>query len=56
MVGNMIREFVFTINFETKWKTLGLDDDDLISLEQALLANPQAGVVVQNTGGLRSGD
>jgi hypothetical protein len=49
----MIRVFVLTKTFETNWKKLGLNDDDLMSLQQMLLSNPQAGVVIQNTGGLR---
>lgn len=44
---------MLTKTFETNWKTLGLDDDDLMTLQQTLLANPQMGVVIQNTGGLR---
>ncbi|MFA7502855.1 MAG: type II toxin-antitoxin system RelE/ParE family toxin [Anaerovoracaceae bacterium] len=49
----MIREFVLTATFDKKWEALGLNDDDLIDLQQLLLSNPQAGAVVQNTGGLR---
>ena len=32
---------------------MGLDDSDLISLEQLLLQNPQKGDVIEGTGGAR---
>jgi len=39
--------------FSAKWSKLGLDDDDLIALESLLLDNPEAGVLIPGTGGLR---
>ena len=35
------------------WKALGLDDDAQQSLENILLANPKAGAVIPNCGGVR---
>jgi len=42
----MIREFIRTVIFEEDWKNAGLNDDDLIELENILLKNPKAGVVI----------
>jgi hypothetical protein len=39
--------------FSAKWKKLGLDDDDLIALEELLLDDPDAGPIIPGTGGLR---
>lgn len=49
----MTREFVFTAPFNNCWKALGLNDDNLKELELALLKNPQAGDVIEGTGGAR---
>jgi len=49
----MIREFVYTSKFDREWKTLGLTEDDLIPLEEFLLENPDAGVIMEGTGGIR---
>lgn len=49
----MTRLFVMLPEFEKQWKKLGLTDDDLIRLQEQLLQNPQAGDVVQGTGGMR---
>jgi len=49
----MTREFVYTLKFDREWKTLGLKDDDLIPLEAFLLENPDAGVIMEGTGGIR---
>lgn len=49
----MTREFVLTKVFEANWSTLGLTDVDLMNLQQVLLLDPQKGVLIQNTGGLR---
>ena len=51
--GYVTREFVYTKMFDEKWDKLGLSDDDLIPLEEHLLENPQAGIVVKGTNGLR---
>jgi hypothetical protein len=47
------REFVRTPEFEKCWKSLGLTEDDIVTLEEFLCANPQAGGVMEGTGGLR---
>jgi len=39
--------------FVSKWSKLRLTDEDLQSLEAALIANPEAGPVIPGTGGLR---
>ena len=49
----MTREFVELPMFQKKWKSLGLTDKDLIRLEEELVADPKAGAVMQNTGGIR---
>ena len=47
------KRILYSKKFSEKWDSLGLTDDDLIPLEKHLLKNPQAGVVVRGTGGLR---
>lgn len=49
----MTREFVELPMFRKKWKSLGLTDKDLMRLEEELVADPKAGAVMQNTGGIR---
>ena len=49
----MTREFIYTNNFSKKWVQLGLDDDDLLLLEIYLLEKPNAGDVMEGTGGIR---
>jgi len=49
----MTREFIWTTAFNSGWKRCGLDDDDLARLEDYLLKNPKAGVVIQGTSGAR---
>ena len=49
----MIREFVYTRKFDRKWIKLGLNDDDLYSLELFLLENPESGRIMEGTGGIR---
>ena len=49
----MTREFVELPIFRTKWKTLGLDDSDLIRLQQEMLLDPKIGSVMKDTGGIR---
>ena len=49
----MTREFVYTAPFQRSWKAMGLDDNDQKLLEEALLKNPQAGDVIEGTGGAR---
>lgn len=45
--------FIQLSRFAARWARLKLIDDDLRALEQALLRNSDAGVVVPGTGGLR---
>ena len=47
------RTFVYLKKFDDKWNGLELTDDDLIPLERYLAENPDAGSVIQGTGGLR---
>ena len=49
----MTREFIFTASFNNCWKAMGLNDTNLRELEQELLKNPQAGDVIEETGGAR---
>lgn len=49
----MTRAFVELPLFRSKWKDLGLDDDDLKNLQEEILADPKIGSVMQGTGGLR---
>ena len=39
--------------FNKKWREMGLDDNDLQSLQTQLLENPQIGKVIKGTGKLR---
>ena len=48
-----ILEFVEPIDFYSDWKDLGLDDDDLGRLQIALMEDPDAGDLIQGTGGVR---
>jgi hypothetical protein len=49
----MTREFVRMPEFERKWQSIGLNENDLSELEQFLCAHPESGPVIQGTGGLR---
>jgi len=49
----MKREFIRTQVFEEDWKEAGLNDDDLCELENTLLVNPKAGVVIPHLSGGR---
>ena len=49
----MTREFIITKEFDRMWKLIGLDDNDLSSLEIYLCKNPKVGAVMEGTGGLR---
>ena len=49
----MTREFIYLPTFESKWKKLGLTDDDAFRLEHELLSNPLVGKVIEGTGGIR---
>lgn len=49
----MTRKFIYTMSFRKSWEAMGLDDESLVELEEALLENPQVGDVIQGTGGAR---
>ena len=49
----MTRKFIYTEPFRRCWKAMGLNDDDLVKLEYALLLDPQLGDVIEGTGGAR---
>ena len=49
----MTRLFVYTAPFRSCWKAMGLSDEDLLTLEEMLLENPQRGDVIEGTGGAR---
>ncbi|MBQ7173044.1 MAG: type II toxin-antitoxin system RelE/ParE family toxin [Clostridia bacterium] len=49
----MTRAFVELPLFSSKWKGLGLTDDDLRRLQEELLADPKVGAVMRKTGGIR---
>ena len=49
----MNRTFKEVPSFTTKWKALGLTDDDLRTLQDILLKNPKTGKTIADTGGLR---
>ena len=49
----MQRTFVMLPEFDRRWKDMGLNDDDLRRLENQILQDPEAGVLMQGTGGLR---
>lgn len=47
------REFIELPYFTSRWKALGLTDNDLRRLEEELLYDPEAGPVIVGTGGVR---
>jgi hypothetical protein len=49
----MTREFIELPEFLNRWYKIGLKDNDLHELEQYLCNNPQKGVLMKDTGGLR---
>ncbi|MCL2298535.1 MAG: type II toxin-antitoxin system RelE/ParE family toxin [Firmicutes bacterium] len=49
----MKREFIRTIPFERSWAAAGLNDGDLRELENVLLENPDAGMVIPGLSGCR---
>ena len=49
----MTRTFVELPIFRTRWKEMGLNDDDLRRLKEELLSNPKVGEVMRGTGGVR---
>ncbi len=49
----MTRLFVSLKEFDTLWKSIGFDDEDLRDVETFLIVKPQYGKVISGTGGLR---
>lgn len=49
----MIRSFVELPSFTSRWKELGLNEDDLCRLQAELLGDPKVGKVMQGTNGVR---
>jgi hypothetical protein len=49
----MEREFISLDIFNRLWEDLGLTDNDLKDLQEFLCINPEAGSVIQHTGGVR---
>lgn len=49
----MNRTFIEVPSFTSKWKELGLDDEDLRNLESILINNPKIGRTITGTGGIR---
>ena len=49
----MERTFIHLKIFDKNWNRLGLTDIDLQDLQKALSENPEAGDLIQGTGGLR---
>ena len=47
------RIFVELPSFMARWKSLGLDDTDLLRFEIELINNPKVGAVLKGTGGVR---
>jgi hypothetical protein len=45
--------FIHLAPFTRRWREFRLTDEDLQALEQQLLEQPEAGAVMQGTGGLR---
>lgn len=49
----MIRTFKEMESFTRKWRELGLDDDDLKTLQELLLKDPKIGDVIPGASGIR---
>lgn len=49
----MKRIFIELPIFRSRWKAMGLTDDDLARLQRELLEDPKIGPVMQSTGGVR---
>lgn len=53
MKTKMIRSFIELPLFTKRWHELGFNDEDMFQLQDILLKNPEAGRVMQGTGGIR---
>lgn len=49
----MKRAFILTPDFERSWSAIGLGDNELMALQDLLIEDPEAGDVIQGTGGAR---
>lgn len=49
----MIRTFKEMESFTKKWRSLGLNDDDLLVLQELLLKDPKIGDVIRGASGIR---
>ena len=49
----MTREFIILKEFDKKWKSFGLKEDDLRDLQLFLIETPDVGKIIKGTGGLR---
>ena len=49
----MKRTFIQTKEFSRRWDELGLDDEDLRTIEFDIMKNPDKYPIIQGTGGLR---
>lgn len=50
---DLLQTFIEVPSFTKQWADLGLDDDDLFELQKILIKDPEAGDLIQQTGGLR---
>ena len=50
----MKRTFIELPILRSRWKAMGLNDDDLARLQRELLEDPKVGPVMQGTGGVRN--
>jgi hypothetical protein len=49
----MKRIFIETNEFRSRWEEIGMTEEDLRELQNYLLEHPEAGPVIQGTGGVR---
>lgn len=49
----MTRTFIEVPLFTKHWKEIGLDDDELQALQIMLLKDPESGLIMEGTGGIR---
>ena len=49
----MTREFIRIFEFEKQCENIGLNEDDILSVEIRILIDPACGDMIQGTGGIR---
>lgn len=49
----MTRTFIEVPLFSKRWKEIGLDDEELRTLQIMLLKDPESGPIMEGTGGIR---